>query len=117
MKRIILAVAISATLFGAIGNSSVSARKDPACTVNPFPGAVGQPYTVSVSGLPTNSPVYLWVTYPDASVHTTLLGSTSTGSFTVSYTPGYTGVWNYQFTGPTKSNGTTVFAGCSQSVR
>jgi hypothetical protein len=118
MKRLILAVAISATLFGAIGSRTVSARKDPACTISPAPAAVGQPFTVSVSGLPTNSPIYLWVTdAAGGNLTSALLGTTSTGSFNLSETAGTPGTWSYQFTGPLKSSNTAVYSTCAVSVQ
>jgi hypothetical protein len=117
MKRLILAVAISSTLVGAIGHGTAFARKDPPCTVNPNQVAVGQTYTVSVSGLPTNSPIYLWTTNVKyATISSTLLGTTATGSFNLSESAATAGMWSYQFTGPTKSSGTVVYATCAVTV-
>jgi hypothetical protein len=116
MKRTILAVAVSAMLFGAMGTGSVSARKDPACTVTPDMATVGQTYTVSVAGIPANASVYLWVTdAKTATISSSYLGTTSTGSFSLAESASNSGLWSYQFTGPQKGN-TTVYATCSVNV-
>jgi hypothetical protein len=117
MKRLILVAAVSTMLFGAMGTGSVSARKDPACTVNPSPALVGQTYTVSVAGLPANTPVYLWTTNVlGGTISSVLLGTTSTGSFNLAESASSAGTWSYQFTGTPKTKNTAIYATCSVSV-
>jgi hypothetical protein len=118
MKRLILAVAISATMVGAIGTGSVSAKKDPACTITPAPAAVGQPFTVNVSGLPTNVPITLWVTDAAGGTLTSgLLGTAPGGSFSLTETAGSVGTWSYQFAGPMKNGSAFVYSTCAVSVQ
>jgi hypothetical protein len=117
MKRLILAVAISTMLFGAIGARSVSARGGGAtCNVTPSPALVGQPFTVSVSGLPTNSPIYLWISNLHGDLTMSYLGTTATGTVTVTETASFGGIWSYQFTGPQKAKNTAIYATCGQTI-
>src|SRR5881396_2474193 len=44
------------------GGGAGGQRKDPACSVNPNPSPVGDTYVVSVSGLPTDTAINIWVT-------------------------------------------------------
>lgn len=120
MKRVMLVVALSAMLFAAVGTGSASARKGggggASCSVTPAPAVVGVPYTVSVSGLPTNSSIYLWISNLHGDLTMTSLGTTSTGSFTLTESASFGGIWSYQFTGPQRSSNTVIYATCSVSV-
>lgn len=118
MKRLVLAVAVAMMLFGAMGAGAQAAKRSSAsCTVTPNQVAVGQTYTVSASGLPSGSPIYLWITDAhNATITSTYLGTTSTGSFTLSESSSSAGIWSYQFTGPTKASNTPIYATCSLTV-
>lgn len=119
MKRVMLVVVLSAMLFATAGIGSASARKGSSgatCSVTPALATVGVPYTVSVSGLPTGSPIYLWISNISGDLTTTYLGTTSTGSFTLTESASSIGMWSYQFTGPQKSSNTAIYATCSVSV-
>jgi hypothetical protein len=106
------------TLGALIASTAASAArptKDPPCTINPSPAAVGQTYVVSVSGLPTGVPINLWVTDPSGNSSGAPLGSSGDGSFALNESSSSAGSWKYSFTGATKNNpnATVVYAGCS----
>lgn len=118
MKRTLVAVAIACTVLGAMstGVQAASKHHDPPCTITPSPAIVGQPYTVSASGIPTLVPVNLFVTAPNGTTTGSPLGSTPDGTFNLSETSNTPGTWSYEFTGVVKSSNTTVYATCSVTV-
>jgi hypothetical protein len=98
------------------GSSGKSARhSDPPCSINPNPVSVDQTYVVSVSGLPTDTAINLWVTDPSGNTVGSPLGSAPTGSFDLNESSSSAGTWTYTFSGPTKQK-TTVYASCSVSA-
>jgi hypothetical protein len=108
--RIVL-VGASFLLVGALLGSAGAAkggggggqRKDPACSVSPNPSPVGETHVVSVSGLPTDTAINLWVTDASGTVGRPL-GSTPEGSFALEESSRFVGTTIYQFSGPERGN-------------
>ena len=134
MKRIlsILAVAIAPVALsfhdgGAQAGGYDHGKATGSCSISPSPAAVGQPYTVSVSGLSLDTPDYLFIippkkagysgaleqqVYPDAN------GNWS-GTF-VADDPDDVGKWTYEFDTVSSPGGTrlaTKIAVCSVFVQ
>jgi hypothetical protein len=101
-----LAVAVSPALADKGGR-----KNDPPCTISPSPVAVGQEYVVSVSGLPTDTAINIWVTDANGTVGRPL-GSTADGSFALTESSSVAGTTTYAFSGPEKHN-TFVYSTCS----
>lgn len=111
-----LTVAVFAAAgYGAPGNGKGHSQSDPACTITPSPVAVGQNYVVSVSGLPTDTAINLWVTDPNGNTSGSPLGSAPTSTYNLNESSSFGGQWTYTFSGPTKNNASTtvVYASCS----
>jgi hypothetical protein len=99
----------------AVAAKPPSRKADPPCTISPSPAAVGQNYVLSVSGLPTGTPINLWVTDPSGHMSGSPLGSTGDGTFTMFESSSSAGTWTYAFAGATKNNwdATPIYATCS----
>jgi len=108
-----VAAVVATTAFAA--KPSSSRKADPPCSINPSPVAVGQSYLLSASGLPTGTPVNLWVTDPSGHTSGSPLGGTGDGTFNMNESSSSAGTWTYTFSGPTKNNpdATAVYASCS----
>lgn len=100
--------------FGATSAASRH-RFDPPCTINPSPVSVNQTYVVSVTGLPIDKAINLWVTDPTGGVTGSPIGGTSDGTFSLSRSSAFAGMWTYTFKGADKQNAATtpVYATCS----
>jgi hypothetical protein len=90
-------------------------QQDPACSVSPNPAAVGTPYVLSATGIPSGIAVNLWVTNPSGQTSGSPLGSTGDGTFDMIESSSSAGTWTYTFSGPTKNNPdtTSIYARCS----
>jgi hypothetical protein len=110
---LIIVAAISAT--AAFAAKPPSRKADPPCTISPSPAPVGSNYWLSVSGLPTGTPINLWVTDPSGHMSGSPLGSTGDGTFNMIESSDSAGTWTYTFAGPTKNNwdATPIYASCS----
>jgi hypothetical protein len=104
---IVLALVTAATSYARSPRHS-----DPACSINPSPAAVGQIYVVSVSGLPTDTAINLWVTDPSGNTVGRPLGSTPDGTYNLNESSSSAGTWTYAFSGPVKQN-TVIYSSCS----
>jgi hypothetical protein len=118
VMSLIAFAALAAAMYAGpgFGNSAKSPRRsDPPCSINPNPASVGSAYVVSVSGLPTDTAINLWVTDPSGNTVGSPLGSTPDGTFNLNESSSSAGKWGYTFSGPTKnnSNTTVVYASCS----
>jgi hypothetical protein len=114
LLALIVAV-FAAAGYGASGNGKGHRQSDPPCTINPSPVAVGETYVVTVSSLPTDTAINLWVTDPSGNIVGSPLGSAPTGGFNLNESSSFAGTWTYTFSGPTKNNPNTtaVYASCS----
>jgi hypothetical protein len=103
-------------LYGGLATVAHAAprKADPPCSINPSSVVVGQSYTVSASGLPTMTPLNLFVTNALGTTGTPL-GSSTTGTFNWTDSTTVTGTTTYEFTGVVKNN-TTVYSSCSVTV-
>jgi hypothetical protein len=98
----------------ATGVQAAGHKSDPSCSVSPSAVTVGQSYTVTAVGLPTNTPLNLFIT-DLAGTNAVPLGSSATGSYSLKESSPVAGMTTYKFTGVVKSN-MTVYATCSVSV-
>lgn len=111
----VLALALAALVVSSVALAA-KPKKDPPCTINPSPVAVGQNYVVSVSGLPAGVPINLWVTDPNGQTSGSPLGSTGDGTFGLNESSSFPGSWKYSFSGATKNNPNTTVTYSSCSV-
>jgi hypothetical protein len=108
--RIVLLGALLAAFpgvgFGAPGNGKTPIHGDPPCTASPNPVAVGQPFTLSASLLPTTDPVWLIVQAPaplgTGTVNQVYVRSNGTWSGTEVAT--VAGTWSFTFSGLMNNN-------------
>jgi len=95
-----------------------------ACSIAPNPAAVGQTYTVSASGLPTTTPVYLLILPPQSAgyiTHEQQVTPDANGNWSGTFVadePDDTGKWDYEFD-TTSTTGWTAqkVAVCSVTIR
>lgn len=120
MKRTVLVAAIAGMLVAAFATVAYADphnggphKSDPSCSINPNPAAVGATYVVSATGLPSLSPINLFVTDPLGTVVGSPLGGTADGTFALDESSALAGTTTYEFTGPVKVNNTQVYATCS----
>jgi hypothetical protein len=116
-SRFAIAAATAGLLFAGLAGSAHAAPKkgDPPCIINPSPVTVGQTYVVSASGIPTDTAINLVVTNANGTTGSPL-GSTPDGTFHLGESSPVAGTTSYAFTGPVKTNGTTVYSTCSVQV-
>jgi hypothetical protein len=119
LKRAILAAATAGVLLalGAIvaqadpHNGGGPHKSDPTCSISPSPADVGAIYVVSVTGIPTDTAINIWVTDSTGTVGRPL-GSTPDGTFNLNESSQVAGTTTYSFSGPVKNN-MQVYATCS----
>jgi hypothetical protein len=104
-----LALALTVTTAGAAPRPSSGA-----CSIAPSTVSVGQVYVLSATGLPSLSPINLFVTDALGTVGRPL-GSTPDGTFALNEASAVAGTTTYQFTGLVRRH-TAVYATCSVSV-
>ena len=116
LKRISLVMIVATLLIGSaqVARAASPRKSDPPCTVNPSAVSVGEGYVVSVSGLPTDTPINLWITDSSGTVGYPL-GGTPDGTFNLSEGSSNPGTTSYAFSGVVKHN-MTVYSTCSVSV-
>ena len=122
MKRIvsIIAVAIApvAASFrdgGAQAGGYDHGKATGSCSISPSPAAIGQPYTVSVSGLSLDTPDYLFIIPPNKAGYSGALEQQAfpdangnwSGTF-VADDPDDVGKWTYEFDTVSSPGGTRL---------
>src|SRR6266849_10500536 len=133
MKRIVPSLAVALALIaGSSRYGRVSAggydhgKATGSCSISPSPAAVGQPYTVSVSGLSLDTPDYLFIIPPNTAGYSGALeqqvfpdaNGNWSGTF-VADSPDDVGKWTYEFDTVSSAGGTrlaTKIAICSVFV-
>ena len=93
-----------------------SPNKKGACSISPNPAAVSQNFVISASGIPVGGAVNILTTSPSGVTTGSPLGSTPDGNFNLNNSEASSGLWQYQFTGPTKVRNTVIYATCSVQV-
>src|SRR5437899_13011162 len=134
MKRIVITVPIAMVLFaGTFNGGGLRAggydhgKATGSCSISPSPVAVGQPYTVSVSGLSLVNPDYLFILPPQKAGYSGTLqqqvfpdaNGNWSGTF-VADDPDDVGKWTYEFDTVSSPGGTrlaTKIAVCSVFVK
>src|SRR6266567_485054 len=134
MKRIVRTIAVAIALVaGSSHDGDVSARgydhgkATGSCSISPSPVAVGQAYTVSVSGLSLDTPDYLFILPPQKAGYSGALqqqvfpdaNGNWSGTF-VADDPDDVGKWTYEFDTVSSPGGTrlaTKIAVCSVFVQ
>jgi hypothetical protein len=112
MRLIHVAVIVAALAFAVSpALADKGGHEDPPCTITPNSVAVGQTYVVSVSELPANTAINIWVTDANGTVGRPL-GSTPDGSFALNESSSVPGTTTYAFSGPEKHN-MFVYSTCS----
>jgi hypothetical protein len=116
VRRVLLATALVAMFYGGMMTRAHAAPRkvDPPCSVSPSTVVAGQSYTVNVSGLPTMTPLNLFITNTYGTTGTPL-GSSATGTFNWTDSTTVTGTTTYEFTGVVRNN-TTVYSSCTVTV-
>src|SRR6266700_5501146 len=134
MKRIVITIAVALALIASSPrDGSVKAggydhgKATGSCSISPSPVAVGQPYTVSVSGLSLDNPDYLFILAPQKAGYSGALeqqvfpdaNGNWSGTF-VADDPKDVGKWTYEFDTVSSPGGTrlaTKIAVCSVFVQ
>ncbi len=135
MKRILvstIAVAITLVAFSFHQRDAKAGGYDHgkatgSCSISPSPAAVGQPYTVTASGLPLDTPDYLFIIPPNKAGYSGALeqqvfpdtNGTWSGTF-VADSADDIGKWTYEFDTTSSPGGTrlaTKIAVCSVFVQ
>src|SRR6266704_551073 len=130
MKRIVSTIAVAIALVavsfhdgGARAGGYDHGKATGSCSISPSPAAVGQPYTVSVSGLSFDQPDYLLILPPvsagyNGAIEQQVLPDANgnwSGTF-VADDPDDVGKWTYEFDTVSSPGGTrlaTKIAVCS----
>ena len=126
LNRIVHATVLSLYLLALAGGYD-HGKATGSCTISPSPAAVGQPYTVSVSGLSLATPDYLFILPPVSAGYSGALeqqvfpdaNGNWSGTF-VADDPDDAGKWTYEFDTVSSPGGTrlaTKIAVCSVFVR
>ena len=134
MKPIYRPLIVSlALVVGAFHDGSLSAggydhgKATGSCTISPSPALVGQPYTVSVSGLALDNPDYLFILPPNGAGYSGAFeqqvfpdaNGNWSGTF-VADDPDDVGKWTYEFDTVSSPGGTrlaTKIAVCSVFIK
>ena len=134
MKRIVSAIAAAIALVaasfhdgGAKAGGYDHGKATGSCSISPSPVAIGQPYTVSVSGLSLDNPDYLFILPPQKAGYSGALeqqvfpdaNGNWSGTF-VADDPKDVGKWTYEFDTVSSPGGTrlaTKIAVCSVFVQ
>jgi hypothetical protein len=122
MKLIVRPIAVAIALAaGSVHDGGINARgydhgkATGSCSISPSPVAVGQPYTVSVSGLSRDTPDYLFILPPNRAGYSGALeqqvfpdaNGDWSGTF-VADDPDDVGKWTYEFDTVSSSGGTRL---------
>jgi hypothetical protein len=117
-KGVLFGLAAMAIAFSVA--SPAVARKDPGCSGSPNQAALGQSWTLSAFGLPTNGIVNLITTYPNGDTLTAPVSPAANGTYSTSTAPAQqTGTYGYQFVGRVRWPAGTfnqTYATCSVQV-
>ncbi len=130
VSTIVVAIALAAGSFhyrGARAGGYDHGKATGSCSISPSPAAVGQPYTVSVSGLSLDTPDYLFIIPPNKAGYSGALeqqvfpdaNGNWSGAF-VADDPDDVGKWTYEFDTDSSPGGTrlaTKIAVCSVFVQ
>jgi hypothetical protein len=121
MKRLLLAMTVTAGLFGGIMTTAHAAPHNglpsaTGCTISAGTVALGDAYTVRAAGLPTTAPVYLLVAPPGSASTVSEVYVSATGAWAGTEASSLAGTWTYTFSGLMPNNKYGTVASCSVQV-